>query len=75
MIEKLHSAEQVAEAWEVSTSKIYRLAKSGELPSVLIGNQPRFSDAHLEAYLKSHSRETEPRKPRRKRRTKVEEVF
>ena len=55
MVMKFYSLEEVAEIFGVNYQLIYKLVKSGELPSVRIGKMFRVSEAQLEAYMDSQS--------------------
>ena len=45
--QRLLTAEQVAERWQVPRSMVYRLAREGKLPTVAIGRYYRFRVAAL----------------------------
>jgi excisionase family DNA binding protein len=45
--QRLLTAEQVAERWQVPRSQVYRLAREGKLPAVAIGRYYRFRVAAL----------------------------
>ena len=45
--EKILTAKEIAEKWKVHQSTIYRLAKSGELKSYLIGGCRRFKESDV----------------------------
>lgn len=47
---KLLTAEQVAERWQVPKSQVYRLARDGKLPAVSIGRYYRFTASALEEW-------------------------
>ncbi len=47
---KLLTAEQVAERWQVPKSQVYRLARDGKLPTVSIGRYYRFNVSALEEW-------------------------
>lgn len=48
----LFTVEDLAEAFKVSGMTIYRLANSGEMPSLRIGGSLRFERKDIEAYLR-----------------------
>lgn len=50
---ELYTVQQVAEKFEVHPETIRRLAKKGELPAKKIGNEWRFTEADLQAFLES----------------------
>ena len=52
---KFYSLEEVAEIFGVNYQLIYKLVKTGELPSVRIGKMFRVSEAQLKAYMDSQS--------------------
>lgn len=42
MSERLLTAEQLADRWQVKTSQVYRLTREGEIPSVKLGRYYRY---------------------------------
>ena len=52
---KFYSLEDVAEIFGVNYQLIYKLVKSGELPSVRIGKVFRVSDQQLKEYMDRQS--------------------
>ena len=52
---KFYSLEEVAEIFGVNYQLIYKLVRSGELPSVRIGKIFRVSEAQLKVYMDSQS--------------------
>ncbi len=52
---KFYSLEEVAEIFGVNYQLVYKLVKSGELPSVRIGKMFRVSDAQLKSYMDRQS--------------------
>ena len=52
---KFYSREEVAEIFGSNYQLIYKLVKSGELPSVRIGKMFRVSEAQLKTYMGSQS--------------------
>ena len=52
---KFYSLEEVAEIFGVNYQLIYKLVKTGELPSVRIGKMFRVSEAQLKAYMDRQS--------------------
>jgi len=57
--QRLLTAEQVAERWQVPRSQVYRLAREGRLPAVSIGRYYRFRVAALEEWEQSGGAEVE----------------
>ena len=55
MVMKFYSLEEVAEIFGVNYQLIYKLVRSGELPSVRIGKMFRVSEAQLKTYMDSQS--------------------
>lgn len=52
---KFYSLEEVAELFGVNYQLIYKLVKTGELPSVRIGKMFRISEPQLRAYMDRQS--------------------
>ncbi len=52
---KFYSLEEVAEIFGVNYQLIYKLVKSGELPSVRIGKMFRVSNVQLKEYMDKQS--------------------
>jgi len=48
--ERLLTAEQVAQRWQISTAAIYRLARERSIPSVRLGRYYRFRAESIEAW-------------------------
>lgn len=48
--QRLLSAEQVAERWNVPKSQVWRLAREDRVPTVRVGRYVRFRVADLEAW-------------------------
>ena len=48
--ERLLTAEQVAERWQVPTSHVYRLTRQGEIPAVKLGRYYRYRLDALERF-------------------------
>lgn len=44
--------KQVAEYLQISEAKVYTLARAKDLPSVRVGNQWRFDQSEIDAWLK-----------------------
>lgn len=42
MTERLLTAQDVAERWQVTPSMVYRLAREGKIPAVRLGRHVRF---------------------------------
>jgi excisionase family DNA binding protein len=47
---QLLTAEDLAERWQVPTSHVYRLTRSGALPVVRLGRYYRYALAKVEAF-------------------------
>lgn len=47
------SVEEVAKRFGVNTTTVYRLAQRGALPGFKVGNQWRFSEEMLDAWVSS----------------------
>jgi excisionase family DNA binding protein len=52
----LGTAEQLAERWSVPKAHVYRLAREGRIPVVLIGRYQRFRPASIEAWESAQER-------------------
>ena len=48
--ERLMTAEQVAERWQVPRAHVYRLAREGRLPVVMLGRYRRFRVDEIERF-------------------------
>jgi excisionase family DNA binding protein len=48
--ERLLTAADVAERWQVPKAQVYRLSREGEVPTVRIGRYFRYSVAAIEAF-------------------------
>ena len=48
--QRLLTAEQLADRWQVSKAQIYRLAREGRIPVVMIGRYQRFRVTAVEAW-------------------------
>jgi len=57
--DRLLTAEDLAERWQVTKHQVYRLARDGHLPTVTIGRYYRFRLAAIEEW--ERARETEIR--------------
>ena len=55
---KFYSLEEVAEIFSVNYQLVYKLVKSGELPSVRIGKMFRISAPQLKEYMDRQSQGT-----------------
>ena len=55
---KFYSLEEVAELFGVNYQLVYKLVKSGELPSVRIGKMFRVSEPQLKSYMDQQSQGT-----------------
>ena len=51
--ERILTAKEIAREWKVSHSKIYRLAKAGELKSYRIGGSRRFKESDVWAFFEN----------------------
>ena len=47
---RLLSADDLADRWQVPRSQVYRLAREGRVPAVWIGRYVRFRRAEVEAF-------------------------
>ncbi len=47
---KLLKPEELAERWQVPRSQIYRLSRSGRIPTVRIGKYYRYEEDAIKAY-------------------------
>lgn len=47
---RLLTADEVAERWQVPKSQVYRLARDGKVPAVSIGRYYRFRLAAIETW-------------------------
>ena len=52
---KFYSLEEIAELFGVNYQLVYKLVKSGELPSIRVGKVFRVSEPQLKAYMDSRS--------------------
>ena len=57
-LDRLLTAEQVADRYQLPVSQIYRLIRAGTLPAVKLGKYYRYAVAALEHYEQSFN--TEP---------------
>ncbi len=53
-MQKLTTVKEVAEALGLGESSVYRMAKTGRIPAVVIGRRVRFEPASIEAWLRTH---------------------
>jgi len=53
--ETLHRAEDVAELWHVSRTKIFELIRTGQLRSLRIGGSRRISESAMAEYISRQS--------------------
>lgn len=60
-LERLLTAEQVAELLQVSESMVYKLRRTGALPAVRVGALLRFNIEAVRAYMRG---EPSPHSPR-----------
>ena len=54
----LLSAAEVGLRWNLSRSRIYALAASGDLPSIKLKGAVRFDPRDVEGYIRGHRRKT-----------------
>lgn len=47
---QLLTAEQVAERWQVTPAQVYRLSRSGTIPTVKLGRYYRYALDRIEAF-------------------------
>jgi len=52
---RLMTADQLAERWQVPTSQIYRLTRTGQLPTVRVGRYYRYRTDVIEAWERNQS--------------------
>ena len=57
----LYTAPEVAAVLNLSTKSVYRYAKDGLIPSILIGGAVRFDPADVAAFLREHRQGSEGR--------------
>ena len=50
------TVEEVAKRFGVNATTVYRLVQKGRLPAFKVGNQWRFSETRLEAWIIDHER-------------------
>ncbi len=48
--ERLLTAEELAERWQVAVAHVYRLTREGRLPTVRLGRYCRYRQAAVEAW-------------------------
>jgi excisionase family DNA binding protein len=53
MADRLLTAKQLAQRWQVPTSHVYRLAREKRIPTVELGRYRRFRLDQIEAYENS----------------------
>lgn len=56
--DRLLSAAEVALRWNLSRSRIYALAASGDLPSIKLKGAVRFDPRDVEGYIREHRRKS-----------------
>ena len=54
--DRLLSAAEVGLRWNLSRSRVYALASSGELPSIKLKGAVRFDPRDVDEYIRSHRR-------------------
>jgi excisionase family DNA binding protein len=52
-MERLYTIEQIAEKLQISETTLYKLARSGRIPAIKIGNQWRFKMEDIDKWLES----------------------
>ncbi len=52
-MERLYTIEQIAEKLQISETTLYKLARSGRIPAIKIGNQWRFKMDDIDKWLES----------------------
>jgi excisionase family DNA binding protein len=52
-MEKLLTIEQIAEKLQISDTTLYKLARSGKIPAIKVGNQWRFKMEDIDRWLES----------------------
>ena len=62
------SVEDVAQRFGVNVTTVYRLAQRGRLPAFKVGNQWRFSQEMLEAWVSEQTASERARLQKRRRR-------
>ena len=56
-VDKIYlTVEEVAKRFGVNATTVYRLVQQGRLPAFKVGNQWRFSETRLEAWITDHER-------------------
>jgi excisionase family DNA binding protein len=50
MTDRLLTAEQLSERWQVPKSHVYRLAREGRIPTVTLGRYRRFREDAVDAF-------------------------
>lgn len=68
---ELLTLDELAAFLKVSRDTVYRMAQTGKLPAVKVGNQWRFAQAEVMAWLKEN-RNTKPKKPKNSKRSKAQ---
>ena len=68
-LEKLHSVDEIAEAWRKSVQFVRREIHAGRLQAVRLGVELRVSEASLQEYLEANMSDgpAECRDPRRRK--------
>lgn len=59
---KLMTVQQVADYLQMSTDKVYDMAQEGEIPALKIRQQWRFNTEDIDAWLKSCSVNSVPKR-------------
>lgn len=68
---ELLTLDELAAFLKVSRDTVYRMAQTGKIPAVKVGNQWRFAQAEVMAGLKEN-RNTKPKKPKNSKRSKAQ---
>ena len=53
---KLYTVDDVADMLKISVSSVYKLAERGEITSIKIRTSLRFTENHINAYIKKRER-------------------
>ena len=56
--DRLLSAAEVGMRWNLSRSRVYALASSGDLPSIKLKGAVRFDPRDVEQFIRDHRRKT-----------------
>lgn len=53
MIERLYKTAELCELWNVHEETVRKYARTGELPSIRIGNDRRYPESGVEEFLRA----------------------